>query len=197
MDYKDSWKNKELFDMQLELNMKELHNKSTYPRHWMDNIELMVQYNPKSILDVGCGCGAFYEVCRREFENINYLGIDYSKEAIDLAKKTWGDYFKVLDYKDLTEKFVEKYDMVYLSALLDVLPNGDEALEFILSLNANQILISRVKLINEESRHDVYKVYNGITTYAYYHNYENFINNIKKYNYSYINKNDNFYLTKI
>lgn len=192
----DSWKNKKVFDLQLDLNLKELKNKSTYPQHWLDNIELMSRYSPQSILDVGCGCGAFYEVCKKEFPEMNYFGIDYATEAIDLAISTWGNSFKVLDYKNLTKELLQQYDLVYLSALLDVLPNANEAFKFILSLDAPQLLISRVKLSNDPNGYEQYQVYDNITTYAYHHNRIEFFNTIKSYGYSVEGKNNNFYLSK-
>ena len=194
MNNLDSWKNKGVFDQQLELNIKELN--ARYPSHWIDNIKLLSTYKPDSILDIGCGCGAFYEVCKKELPSMKYYGTDYSKDAVRLANKTWGNYFEVLDYKELTKDFVSNYDVVYLSALLDILPNGDEALEFILSLNAKQLLISRVKLVHGESKYEEYEAYGSITTYAYYHNINNFFNIIKKYNYEVVGTNDNFYLIK-
>ena len=197
-NFNDSWKNKEVFDLQLDFNLKELESKSTYPSHWVDNIDLMSKYNPKSILDVGCGCGTFYEVCRREFPDIKYFGTDYAKEAIELAKTTWGDYFQVLDYKNLTKEMVKQYDLLYLSAVLDVLPNGDEAFEFILSLEPKQILVSRVKLTDGDSKCETIKAYNNRPYYAYYHNITNFFNIIKKYNYEVVDERSrhNFYLIK-
>lgn len=191
----DSWKNKDVFDKQLKLNVKELNG--SYPNHWLTNIELLLLANPSSILDVGCGCGAFYEVCKQELPELKYFGIDYSSEAIELATQTWGKHFEVLDYKELTNEYVSKYDVVYLSALLDVLPNGDEAFEFILSLDAKQLLISRVKLTSEASKYEEYTAYDSITTYAYYHNIDKFFATIKAYNYEVIGKDDNFYLSKV
>lgn len=51
---------------------------------------IKLQPHPKrsrriSILDIGCGWGDFLEVCRDE--NIPYLGIDDSPEAIEICKK--------------------------------------------------------------------------------------------------------------
>jgi 2-polyprenyl-3-methyl-5-hydroxy-6-metoxy-1,4-benzoquinol methylase len=194
MDNVNSWKNKEVFDKQLDLNIKELDGK--YPRHWVNNIELLSMFKPTSILDIGCGCGAFYKVCKEELPAIKYFGTDYSREAIDLATETWGEHFEVLNYKDLTKEYVSKYDVLYLSALLDILHDGDQALEFILSLEAKQLLISRVKLTNKDSNYKEYIAYNSITTYAYYHNIDKFFTTIKDYGYEIAGKEDNFYLSK-
>ena len=192
----DSWKNSGVFDMQLSLNLKELSDSRSYPSHWLDILELIKANDPKSLLDVGCGCGAFFEVCRIELPNISYFGTDYAEEAISLAVRTWGGHFKVLDYLELTSSYLEGFDLVNMGALLDVLPNGDEALEFVLSLSPKSMLISRVKFTDSPSYSETYVVYNGITTYAYYHNRNNFLSLCSKYGYEIDNINNNFYLNK-
>jgi len=193
----NSWKNNNVFKKQLELNIKELSNEQYYPSHWKAFLVLLKQNNPKSMLDIGCGCGAYYALCNKELNGLLYIGIDYSNEAIDLAKKNWSyDGFIVKNYLDLNKEFIDDFDLVHLGALLDILPNGDEALEFILSLEPKNVLIGRMKLTNEPSFYETYNAYNEITTYAYYHNKENFILLCKKYGYEISNIENNFYLKK-
>jgi len=99
----DSWKNSDIFKCQLDLNLKELSSKSKYPLHWLDFIKLVNKSNAKTILDIGCGCGAYYKLCGMELKDLKYVGIDYSSEAIDLAKKQWGyNDFYVMAYNELT-----------------------------------------------------------------------------------------------
>jgi trans-aconitate methyltransferase len=153
---------------------------------------------PKTILDVGCGCGAIYELCRRELPDIEYYGLDYSENAIELAKKTWDkSRFSVKDCISLTNEDVEPYDLVHMGALLDVLPNGDEVLEHILSTSPKSVLITRMKLTKKESYYNTYEAYNEIITCEYYHNRHNFIKLCEKYGYSISNIRDNFYLNQI
>jgi trans-aconitate methyltransferase len=193
----NSWKNNKVFEKQLELNLKELSNESNYPSHWRAFISFLKQSNPKTMLDIGCGCGSYYELCRIKHGGLTYTGMDYSQEAINLAIKHWSyTGFIVKDYLDLTKKFISEFDLVHLGALLDVLPNGDEALEFILSLEPRNILIGRMKLTNESSFYKTYTAYDEITTCAYYHNSSNFIRLCDKYGYETISIENNFYLTK-
>jgi trans-aconitate methyltransferase len=193
----NSWKNNNVFKKQLELNIKELSNEQYYPSHWKAFLVLLKQNNPKSILDIGCGCGAYYALCNRELNGLIYTGMDYSEDAINLAKNYWSyNGFIVKNYLDLTKEFVNDYDLLHLGALLDVLPNGDEALEFILSLEPKNVLIGRVKLTNKPSFYETYTAYDEITTCAYYHNKENFMLSCKKYGYEIINIENNFYLKK-
>ena len=149
-DVKEAWKYSNVFEKQLELNIKELDN--SYPPHWYDFINLIKKFKPLSILDVGCGCGALHELCKRELPSLKYYGIDYSENAIKIAKKTWSeDSFSVKDYLSLDYKYVSKFDLIHMGALLDVLPNGDEALDYIMSLTPKSILIGRMKLTDKES----------------------------------------------
>jgi trans-aconitate methyltransferase len=192
----DSWKNKNVFMKQLDLNLKELSNKN-YPEHWLAFIQHIKTENPNSILDIGCGCGAYYELCKVEFPLLKYTGVDYSEDAITIASNKWAySEFFVRDYKELTPEYVKQFDLIHLGALLDVLPNGDEALEFILSLEAKNVLIGRMKITDKPSYFETYTAYDEITTYAYYHNKSNFLDLCKKYHYIVKNINNNFYLVK-
>ena len=166
----DAWKNKHVFKEQLLLNEKELDG--NYPTHWSIFIKLYNSIKHSSVLDIGCGAGVYYELFKRHFPDIQYTGVDYSEDAINLAKATWGDSksFFTKDFWDFTEKDVIKYDNVLMGALLDVLPNGDEALSFILSLRPNSLFVQRMEITSDPSYTTEYKAYNKITTYQYHHN---------------------------
>jgi len=193
----NSWKNDKVFKKQLELNIKELSNESNYPSHWRAFISLLKENKPKSMLDIGCGCGAYYELCNREISDLKYTGMDYSQEAVDLAIKYWSyTGFIVKNYLDLTKEFIGDFDLLHLGALLDVLPNGDEALEFILSLGPKNVLIGRMKLTNEPSFYETYTAYDEIVTCAYHHNRNTFLQLCEKYDYEIMNIENNYYLTK-
>jgi 2-polyprenyl-3-methyl-5-hydroxy-6-metoxy-1,4-benzoquinol methylase len=194
----DSWKNNDvLFYRQLEYNLKEIASVESYPNHWHVFINLIDKFNPSDILDIGCGCGIYYELCKRHFPEIIYTGMDYSEEAIELAKKTWAeDHFFVKDYKDLTTVDIKDYDLVHVGAMFDVLPNGDEALEFILSLKPRALLIGRIKLTDRDSYYDTYTAYDTITTCGFYHNKNNFLDLCSRYGYNVYQTLDNFYLRK-
>ena len=191
----ETWKYSNVFEKQLTFNLKELDG--AYPPHWKDFIFLLKTNNPKSMLDVGCGCGAIYELCRRELPGLKYHGLDYSENAITLAKKNWDEScFSVKDCISLSKDDIYEYDLVHLGALLDVLPNGDEVLEHILSISPNNILIARMKLTDKESYYNTYEAYDEITTCVYYHNKTNFFRLCEEYGYDVSNMNNNFYLTK-
>ncbi len=195
MNVIDSWKSETVFKKQLELNLIELSSESNYPKHWKVFLKLIKSVNPKSMLDVGCGCGAYYKLCLKHFPNIVYTGIDYADDAINLAKKTFGySEFFVKNLFELTPDYVAKFDIIHLGAVLDVLPNGDEALKFILSLQPKKIIIGRVLLTDAESSSYIYKAYDEIDTYRYSHNALNFINVCETYGYNVILINDTILL---
>ena len=125
----------------------------------------------------------FFEVCKRHLPLLHYSGTDYSESAIKLAQETWnGGNFFVKDVKELTKEDVENYDLIYTSALFDVMPDGDEALEHLLQLSAKNIILSRMKTTDDESYYEEYEAY-GITTCAFHHNKSNFLEMCGRYNY--------------
>jgi trans-aconitate methyltransferase len=190
----DAWKNKNVFQKQLELNMNEF---SSYPPHWNASVQLIEHFNPINILDVGCGCGSFYKVCQDNLPNVSYTGIDYSEDAVELAKETWDpSSFFIKDVLDLTAEDIEPYDLLYMGALLDVIPNADDVLEHILSLKPKSVIISRMKLTNDDSYFDTYVAYDEITTCAFHHNVEKFMDMCTKNSYTITNIQDNYHLRR-
>lgn len=196
---KDAWKkNKDIFKLQLSLNKKELEG--NYPPHWLSFISAYTTFNNFNILDLGCGTGAYYELCRKHFPHIKYHGADYSEHAILLAKKTWGneDRFFIKDFWNMTKDFVENYDNIILNAVLDVMPNGDEALEFLLKLKPKSIFIQRMETTDKPSYTTKYKAYDKMNTFQYYHNAHTVSSIIKNNGYKiYSFSAKDFYLEKI
>lgn len=168
--YIDSWKYSNIFNEQLKLNKKELNS---YPIHWKEFINIIRELKSNTLLDVGCGAGAMSEVCRISLPDVRYTGMDYSESAIDIAKREWPQHkWIVLNYKELTEDFVKQFDTIHAGAFIDVLPNGDEALDFILGLGVTNVVIGRAKLTDRRSYFSTYRAYDSISTYAYHHNIE-------------------------
>jgi trans-aconitate methyltransferase len=186
---KDAWKNKDIFKKQLELNLRELGNSDSstqnYPAHWYSFINLIDEFSPESILDVGCGAGSYFKLCARHFKNIKYTGVDYSEGAIQIAKDTWPEgEFLVKDFWDLTKEFVKNYDVIFAGALLGVMPDADKALDFLLNLDAKNIFISRVELTNSDNYYREYKAYDELPTCEFFHNIDEFNDVIQSHNYS-------------
>lgn len=185
MEYINSWKSKEVFKKQLELNISELNGK--YPAHWYSFMKLINSLNINddfNILDIGCGVGVYSELCNRHLKNVNYTGIDYSEEAISIAKNTWSEKntFIIKDINDIDYDFISKYDLVHMGALLDILPNANEILDFILKFSVKYFLISRMEVGVSENCY-TYKAYDEIITYKYIHSKDILLKTISNNNY--------------
>jgi predicted TPR repeat methyltransferase len=174
----NSWRDSaEVFESQLALNEGYLTT-GMYPPHWFQflrlihNASTLVHRPLVKMLDIGCGCGACSELCRTELPEITYHGFDYSPHAVDTARKRWGgDKFEVKDFWEIKQEDIEGYDFIYTDALFDVMSNGDEAVEYLLSLNPRMVLMNRVDLSTEDGKTKVstYRAYDQIPTYAYKH----------------------------
>jgi len=84
-----------------------------------------------NILDVGCSYGYFGHILRHLGHN--YHGIDISSDAIDFAKKQFGDYYSCGDISSIKSKYdvviaVETIEhlinpMSFIRSALDIAPN--------------------------------------------------------------------------
>lgn len=184
--YSDSWKNNVVFSKQLELNKRELLN---YPPHWVEFVNILKSLGSKKILDLGCGVGAMSELCKKNIPDILYTGVDYSDDAIRIARNEWphNDWF-VMSYENLNKEFCKQFDTLHAGAFLDVLSNGDEVLDLLLSLGVCNVLIGRARVTEKNSYYTTYKAYDEITTYAYHHNLNNLKSLSDKHSYNLIIK---------
>jgi trans-aconitate methyltransferase len=166
---------------------------TSYPPHWINFISV-VESSPdiKRVVDVGCGAGVYHNLCEKL--KVEYVGYDYSRDAIEIAESTWGGNFNCLDYKDLTEEHILDTDLVVANALFDVLPNGNEALETLLKLKPKRLLAQRVRLTENDSYFEEYSAYD-IMTYKFFHDSDELFGTIKANNYSfeYVNLYENVF----
>ena len=183
-DLQNAWKNEKVFQKQLEYNLKEISQRWTWPAHWNSCVKLVNHFQPKTVLDIGCGSGVMSEVFRRELPDVEYTGVDYCKEAIDIAKNTWPTQnFYVKDVMEMTSEDFN-YDLVFAGALFDVIPNGDDAIKHVMERCSGSILISRMRTTERNSFYETYTAYDEIETCAYYHNKDNFIEMCEDYGYN-------------
>ena len=177
---------KSFFDNQLSYNKQELDD--NYPPHWNHLVGDMDFIRQKESIttfrDLGCGTGAVCELMRRYRSGINYVGYDVSEYAISIAKEQWpSGKFRVMDCNDMNNFLVpRKGEVLHMSALLDVLENGDEVLERVCSLGFDYVLIHRVKFTNDESV--LVENEEEMTDNQYYHNYANFGEVVKENGYT-------------
>ena len=138
-----------------------------------------------------------YSVPLKSFKNLEYSGIDYSVEAIEIAKENWKyDNFFVKSFDEIDKTFIENYDIIHMGALLDILPNAEEALDFILKLGVKYVILSRVE-ISEQRECKTYMAYDEIITYKYRHAHDEIMKTIYINNYNVSNIDGDNILLKI
>jgi len=186
LDHVDSWKNRNVFLKQLAHGLTQLsQDDNNMPDHWKKFCTIIESEKPKSMLDVGCGCGLYYSLMNRKFPDIKYFGVDYSEDAVEIAKDAWNkNVFEVMDFWKLNKKIVSEYDLIHLGALLDIFPNWDEALNFILSLGPKFVIISRVEYSSDDEI-TMYSAYDEIVTYKSKHSKSKFLKIVSDNNYLY------------
>lgn len=171
------------FQQQFALNLRELHDPPSHWRFFLEELERTK--NISRVIDVGCGVGSFSKLLRMWNGNVDYVGYDYSEAAITTAQSMWDGFgnFYQKDYQDLTSVNVKEGDLIVANALCDVLPDGDECFDHLLSLNAKNIIFLRVRITDKTSYYEEYEAYGEIDTYAFYHNEEGLDKMIKKHGY--------------
>ena len=178
---------KKYFDEQLLLNKKELTNSSFRPPQW-DNLISDVKFfldkndNINTIRDIGCGSGAVYQVVKDGLDSGYYYGYDKSEYAISLAKKNYSkDNFFVFDIDDIDETFIKSdNEILYMCALLDVLPNANDVLKRICSYNFKNIIIHKMNIHKEPSGYTEYMAYGDVPSVSFCHNEDDLTDIISK-----------------
>lgn len=99
-------------------------------RMWPEIIDIAKKISSSdNVLDVGCGNGRLVEELDN---NVNYLGVDSSKDLIKIAQGKYKDLdnlkFKVLDLLDI-DTLKEKYKHIFLVAVLQHIPSKSLRLE--------------------------------------------------------------------
>jgi trans-aconitate 2-methyltransferase len=118
-------------DWNPELYLK-FGNERTQPAIDLVN-HIHLNYQPKNIIDIGCGPGNSGQILTANWPDVNFLGIDSSVKMIEKAKK---DYPKqnwitadVSQFESTT-----KYDIVYSNAAIQWIPDHKNLLEKLFGL---------------------------------------------------------------
>ena len=117
-------------------------------------VRFLKQFPKKSfVLDVGCGGGLFLLHLSNYFPAMRFLGIDISKEAIDIAKKEQKNYPNAAVLFQLEQQptlsFPENHVDIVLATLVCHHLSDSELIEFLrLSLN----IAKKAVLINDLQR---------------------------------------------
>lgn len=77
-----------------------------------------IDFNSKSVLDVGCGFGEMAKFLKKRYEGVAYTGVEIVPEFIKVAKKHHPEYrFEVRDYFE--DPMPQKFDVVMASGVLN------------------------------------------------------------------------------
>jgi trans-aconitate methyltransferase len=123
---------------------------------------------PARFLDIGAGAGAYGELLERWWPGrFDYVGADYSEEILAVARGRWPG--RTFVQKDLFEAgALDGYDVVFASALLDVLAEIDRALDAFLAADARWAVLHRQRIDPRRSHVEVTSGYRGQRTYSSY-----------------------------
>lgn len=81
--------------------------------------------NGYKILDIGCADGRMYKILKNKFKKISYTGLDFNKNMISFAKKTYPDarfvYNKNSIYKNIFNN--ETFDVIIIFGILHLNKN--------------------------------------------------------------------------
>lgn len=101
-----------------------------------------IDFNGKSVLDVGCGFGEMAKFLRKRYFGVSYTGVDIVPEFIKVAVKRYPEYkFLVRDY--LIDPMEEKYDVILASGVLN--SNVSDNLEY--RKNAIRVMFDHAKIV--------------------------------------------------
>jgi SAM-dependent methyltransferase len=71
----------------------------------------------RSVLDIGCGAGAFFHVLRETMPHVEYRGIDISGAQIRRARENFGEHFAQADAARLSAAELKAYDAVHINSV--------------------------------------------------------------------------------
>jgi SAM-dependent methyltransferase len=121
---------------------------------------------PARLLDIGCGVGAYGELVERYAPGrFAYVGADYSREIIEIARQR-------SPARDFVERdlfapgALDGFDVIFASALLDVLAEPERALDVLLGADARWMVLHRQRVRAGRCRVGVVRGYRGQTTYS-------------------------------
>lgn len=106
--------------------------------------EFVESEKPKQVLDLGCGEGIIIKYLKSKNSNYEFRGIDFSKEAINKAKRL-NPYasFLVRDLYNLDESIIKKnYDIVLWLEVMEHLEHPEKVLREINKLKFEKLIIS-------------------------------------------------------
>jgi SAM-dependent methyltransferase len=169
--YRESWRSSDVASQMLALTDKQLTEpESVAPyRAFAELLAFVVEDpelpRPATFLDIGCGMGAYGELLERHAPGrFAYTGADFSREILDVARTRWPE--RRFEQRDLFEPgATDGFDVVFASALVDVLAEPERALDMLLGADARLAILHRQRIGSRE-RVSVVPGYRGQRTYS-------------------------------
>ena len=125
--------------------------------------------NP-TLLDAGCGVGAYAWLVDDYYPGFQYRGCDISPSMIEYARRDYGDRFFVADMLDLEQGA----DVILVSSVIEACPLWRAAVRHLLTLDFQYLLLHRVRIWNDCSRESDESYHQmplyGISTFIVFHN---------------------------
>ncbi|MBN1646785.1 MAG: class I SAM-dependent methyltransferase [Spirochaetales bacterium] len=164
-------------------------NKAAHLRRFR-TLAKYVNLENRSVLDVGCGFGTFYDYLHEQGMKVRYTGIDILPEMIKRAKdRHKGIEFSCIDLFDESLDFDLRFDVVFASGIFNL--NLGNNLEFLKKALvrffglANEIIAFNLLHEDSDNREDRYFYTNPVTVTGllrsfagqyrdteYYHSYQ-------------------------
>ncbi len=114
---------------------KDFSKKRQYPWKGWDRIIETIPTSTKTVLDLGCGNGRFYDFISKKYPNIEYTGLDTNNDLLDEAKKKYGnEKFSNVDIFSGLNKIYSKYDLVTVFGVTHHIPDENFRKEWFASL---------------------------------------------------------------
>ena len=130
----------------------------------IDLVRRVERRTVSSALDVGCGPGNSSAVIKSVFPEAEILGIDFSADMIERAKKDYPDItFEQWDADEFTEKTGKKFDLIFSNACLQWLPDQFKTITNLYKLlNENGVMAIQIPCNFDEPIHQlIHKVVTG------------------------------------
>jgi SAM-dependent methyltransferase len=156
-----SWKSDRVAEAQQNLVEKELADPLAIPpfKAFIEIIAYIADHYGESVrtfLDVGCGVGHYSELLNRYFAGrFLYTGSDYSESMVARARSLRGHSSFIADDILNSRLDLRSYDVVFASALVDVLHNWKRALKVLFHGTSRLLILHRQRVTDGASYSEV------------------------------------------
>lgn len=147
--FEDQSKNWNIWENNSEIERSIQRVKGTLPEmecaKRLNQILKKIYKKGNRVLDFGCAAGHFYNSLKKIDPNIDYTGFDATKPYIKFAKKNFKNNklvkFDLQNIFSLSNKYYNKFDIVFCSNVLHHLPSVDLALKNLLKASKKYCII--------------------------------------------------------